>query len=228
MATTSGEDRRRVGQRKQALTRGATGRPGRRTQDERSEEMRARLLEAAIKVLHERGYSGFRVAIVAETAGVSRGGQIHHFPTKEKLVAACLEHVFSEELERARREAAAAVDDDHVLDAARANAQQFFFSDDFIIAFDIILSGAKISRFSETIRSISQRTRIPAEQAWIDRYVATGIDRKDAEDILWLLWSVVRGLVVRREIGQDPAQFDRVMGLAVRLLSEHAERLRHG
>src|SRR3546814_16278568 len=63
-------------------------------QGERSRKMRARILSAAINLLREKGYSAFRVADVAESAGVSRGAQLPHFPTKDQLVAACLEQVF--------------------------------------------------------------------------------------------------------------------------------------
>src|SRR3546814_14540152 len=69
-------------------------------QGERSRKMRARILSAAINLLREKGYSAFRVADVAESAGVSRGAQLHHFPTTDQLVAACLEQVFSADLEK--------------------------------------------------------------------------------------------------------------------------------
>jgi hypothetical protein len=45
-----------------------TKRKKRRTQARRREEMRRRLLDAAIALLIERGYSGFRVAEVANLA----------------------------------------------------------------------------------------------------------------------------------------------------------------
>ncbi|HKN00613.1 MAG TPA: TetR/AcrR family transcriptional regulator [Candidatus Binataceae bacterium] len=63
-------------------------------QEERSAETRRRLMEATVACLHERGYSGTTTVEIAARAGVSRGGQLHHFPTKDELVVKALEYVF--------------------------------------------------------------------------------------------------------------------------------------
>ena len=55
--------------------------------------MRARLLEATVELLVEKGYAGTSTTLVSERAGVSRGAQLHHFPTKQDLVVAAVEHV---------------------------------------------------------------------------------------------------------------------------------------
>src|SRR5258708_25223393 len=66
----------------------------RRTQAERTEETRTRILKAASELIRRRGYARFRTADVAAEAGLSRGAQLHHFPTKDSLVVATLEYVF--------------------------------------------------------------------------------------------------------------------------------------
>jgi AcrR family transcriptional regulator len=60
---------------------------------DRSRATRQRLLEAAVDCLAEVGWSGSTVAVVAERAGVSRGAAQHHFPTREDLFTAAVEHV---------------------------------------------------------------------------------------------------------------------------------------
>jgi len=55
--------------------------------------MRARLLDATVELLVERGFSGTSTTLVSERAGVSRGAQLHHFPTKNALVVAAVEHL---------------------------------------------------------------------------------------------------------------------------------------
>lgn len=81
----------------------------RRTQEERSNATRALLLNATIECLIDFGYSAATTTVIAERAGVSRGAQLHHFPTKAELVAAAVEHLarkigaeFTSELERVR------------------------------------------------------------------------------------------------------------------------------
>ena len=81
-----------------------TGVDVRQPQQDRSRATRARLLEAAITSLAELGYSASTVAVVAERAGVSRGAAQHHFPTREALFTAALEHVTRERGEQIRRQ----------------------------------------------------------------------------------------------------------------------------
>lgn len=71
---------------------------GRRTQEQRRARTQARLLDATMECLAELGWSGTSTTEVARRAGVSRGAQQHHYPTKMLLVAAALEHL----LERRR------------------------------------------------------------------------------------------------------------------------------
>ena len=78
----------------------------RRTQEERSTEMRLRLLDATVDCLYRLGYAGTTTVEVSKRARVSRGAQLHHFPTKAALVTAAVEHVF--ELRRAEFRAALA------------------------------------------------------------------------------------------------------------------------
>lgn len=74
---------------------GKSSKPRRRTQDERTAQMRVRVLDAALGCLVERGYAGTTTTAVAERAGVSRGAQLHHFRTRAALVAAAVEHLYA-------------------------------------------------------------------------------------------------------------------------------------
>jgi AcrR family transcriptional regulator len=74
---------------------------------DRSRVTRQRLLEATIDCLAELGWAAATVAVVAERAGVSRGAAQHHFPTREDLITAALEHMFDTRMLQSRTEAAA-------------------------------------------------------------------------------------------------------------------------
>ena len=63
----------------------ASPRP-RRTQAERSDQMRKRLLEATLQSLAEDGYAGSTLSSIVRRAGVSRGAQVHHYPNKQALM----------------------------------------------------------------------------------------------------------------------------------------------
>ena len=65
-----------------------------RTQAERSAETQVALLEATVASLVELGYARTSTTEIVRRAGVSRGAQVHHYPTKGDLVVAAVEHVF--------------------------------------------------------------------------------------------------------------------------------------
>ena len=66
------------------------GRPKkvRRTQAERTSLSRSRAIDAAIVNLAEEGYAATTVMRVAQRAGISRGGILHHFSGKAELMEA--------------------------------------------------------------------------------------------------------------------------------------------
>ncbi|MEV4536862.1 TetR family transcriptional regulator [Asanoa sp. NPDC049518] len=75
-------------------------------QQERSRVTQARLLDAAVDSLVELGWAGTTTTVIAERAGVSRGAQLHHYPTKAALVMAAVEHLADRRAAEIRAEAA--------------------------------------------------------------------------------------------------------------------------
>jgi AcrR family transcriptional regulator len=63
---------------------------------DRSRATRRRLLETTIRCLARHGWEVSTVAFIATEAGISRGAVQHHFRTRELLIIAALEHMFSE------------------------------------------------------------------------------------------------------------------------------------
>ncbi|MFO6452422.1 MULTISPECIES: TetR/AcrR family transcriptional regulator [unclassified Aeromicrobium] len=80
--------------------------PTRTPQPERTRLMRQRLLEATIDSLVEVGWAGTSTTVVSQRAGVSRGAQLHHFPSKQDLVVAAVEYL----AERRREELVVDID----------------------------------------------------------------------------------------------------------------------
>jgi AcrR family transcriptional regulator len=75
----------------------------RRPQAERSAETRAKVLAAAVKSLHEHGYSGTTTMSIAKLAGVSMGGMQHQFPTKASLMAGVVEELGGQRAQTIRK-----------------------------------------------------------------------------------------------------------------------------
>lgn len=65
-------------------------------QQARAAKTRARLLDAAAVVVRRDGIQAMTLARVAEEAGVSKGGLLHHFGSKEELVSGLLEQTLAD------------------------------------------------------------------------------------------------------------------------------------
>jgi AcrR family transcriptional regulator len=180
----------------------------RRTQAERTQGTCTRILDAAVEVLRKKGYAHSRTADVSRAAGVSRGAQLHHFATKKKLVYATMEHVFQNVLETSRKRARALKLGEDPMEKMIADAREFFFSTPFFISLDIATS-INNARFRNRLMAMVRDARLPAEQAWRQALVASGMAEREADDLLWLTLALVRGLAVRMLWQNEPARFDR-------------------
>lgn len=197
----------------------------RRSQAERTQETRTRILDAAVRVLRQKGYAHFRTADVAKAAGVSRGAQLHHFKTKEKLVYATMEHVFHNVLETSRGRARAAKQGDDLLAKMIADGREFFFSTPFFISLDIATS-INSKAFRQKLMGMVRSARLPAEEAWLDALVANGMPRKMADDLLWLTLGLVRGLAIRMLWQDEPERFDRLLAVWRRIVESYLRQAR--
>lgn len=65
-------------------------------QAERRRITRGKLLDATIDSLIDLGYSRTTTVEVGERTGLSRGTQLHHFPSKVDLLVAAIEHLADE------------------------------------------------------------------------------------------------------------------------------------
>jgi AcrR family transcriptional regulator len=70
--------------------------PARRTQRERRDETRLKLLEATLACLGELGYARATTTEIVRLAGLSQGALFKHFPSKAALMSAAVEHLFEE------------------------------------------------------------------------------------------------------------------------------------
>ena len=66
---------------------------GPRTQQQRREETRRALLDAAVESLIEVGFARTTTLEVQRRADVSRGALLHHFPSKAELLVAAVDHL---------------------------------------------------------------------------------------------------------------------------------------
>ena len=183
--TPTGEQRLRIADKRVTVsdrTRGTRNERTfkRRTQANRSEETRGRLLDAAIKVIAKRGFLGFTTQEAARVARLTRGAPLHHFRTTEEFLRAALGRIFAIDLQASQPS----------------------------------------RRLNQEVRELAARYRSPVEALWQNALIARGVPTNVAEDVVWLVMSIVRGLAIRTSFKHDPARIDRTIAVEIELVRE--------
>lgn len=163
----------------------------RRTQEERSAATRARLLDATIDSLIDLGYSATTTTVIADRAGVSRGAQLHHFPTKAELVAAAVEHLskrIGQELKRdLSRPPTSTVDADDIVDVMWARYQSPLFA----AWLELTVAARTDADLRNALAPVEKRLRA-AVQEWAVETSAGELE------LLELTFYVLQGLALER------------------------------
>ncbi len=185
-------------------------RPARRTQAERSEEMRARLAKAAYEVIAERGHSAFRTAAVLAHAGVSQGAMLHHFATKESLTLAAIDHALNLGNDASHIRIATVRDQPQaILSAMADDFKDFFMGNRFWVSLDITMDAAKDTAVSPAIRAIVGKARHPIYQAWESVLVNAGWDAARAAEAVTLTAALISGFAIRSLWNDDEDALDK-------------------
>lgn len=175
-----------------------------RTQAERRERTRTKLLDAAISELTQKGYAGFRVEKVAAVAAVSRGAQTYHFPTKESLVLGALEKLYQATTEASRELIASLKPGDDVFDALMKDSANFYFGSNFFVALSMLNLGDYEPELKQKVCDISREFRLPIEESWHDALLRSGLPDDAARTVLNITQSVHRGMLIRSFLREDP------------------------
>ena len=180
--------------------------------------MRARLLEATVELLVERGFAGTSTTLVSERAGVSRGAQLHHFPTKNDLVVAAVEHLT--ELRGAELAAAfAELSAEPVATAAERRTRlrgmlemlgQHFASPVFSAALELWVAARTDDALFAAVGPLEQRVGRETHRLTV---VALGADetRPGVRELVQATLDLVRGLGLANTISDDTARRRRIL-----------------
>ncbi len=178
---------------------------GRRTQEERSADTRARLLDATIESLIEVGYAGTTTAIIAERAGLSRGAQVHHFPTKSALVASAVRHHAAQQVLRLEAETELILRTPDRLSAFFVALRSTFSGRPFCATLELLVAARTDPELRTAVETAQSEVECGVERLW-HRITS---DRTDVRDeLLELKLHYVRGLGLRDVVRKRDATRD--------------------
>ncbi|WP_338040933.1 TetR/AcrR family transcriptional regulator [Nocardioides aquaticus] len=191
--------------------------PTRVPQEERTRVMRARLLEATVECLVERGFAGTSTTLVSQRAGVSRGAQLHHFPTKDALVVAAVEHLSEVRRRELVAAAAALPTGEQRTRAVLGMLADHFTSPVFTAALELWVAARTDPGLLDAVAPLEQRVgrethRLTVELLGADEH-APGV-----RELVQATLDLVRGLGLADTITDDARRRSRILDEWARVL----------
>lgn len=178
-----------------------TGTTLRATQGERTRAMRQRLMEATVDSLVELGWSGTTTTVVSNRAGVSRGAQLHHFPSKQALVVAAVEHLTERRRDDMRRHAQELPADGRVRAVLDILAAQFV-SPVFFAALELWVAARTDAELRESVGPLERRIGRETH-AYAVELLAIDESLGDNRQLVQATLDLVRGLGLAASLTDD-------------------------
>jgi len=197
------------------MTRGTTRSP----QQDRSRATRQRLLDATIDVLATDGWAACSVGVVATRAGVSRGAAQHHFPTREDLITAALEHAFEVLTLRAVEETNRLPQGEGRIEVAVSTAVEFYTGIEFKAALQVWCAAASDQALKELILPLEGRFGVAAHRMTVQMLGVDGSDPR-IHRLVQATLDFARGLGLADTLSDDSARRKQVVSTWAQVLHE--------
>ena len=171
-------------------------RSARRSNVQRTVEMKNRLLAATIEVLLRRGYTDSTTREVANRAACSRGAFQHHFRTKEELVLAAVEHLFDERNAQFRDAFSKISADAYCPAAALDLLWRILGGDSFYVWLELAVAGRTDERLGQKLRELGSRTAQAVEVTFREFFPAPSTMNPFYEMAPRFVFALLQGLAL--------------------------------
>lgn len=191
----------------------------RRSQEERSAQTRARLMEATLELLNGRGYSRTTVADIADLAGVSRGALSHHFESKDDLVAAAVDRMLgkatAEIAALAGEVQAGAMDLDGFID----RLWEMFSGQLFFVTLEHVTEARHNPWLHGRLVPLVKEFHAALDAIWRGFFDGSGLSAAEVETTLNATLCLLRGMGFQTVLRRDPRYFDAMLSMLKRDLA---------
>ena len=172
--------------------------------------MRQRLLEATVECLVEHGWSGTSTTLVSQRAGVSRGAQLHHFPTKTDLVVAAVEHLSEVRGEELREAASRLPSGKRRTRAALEMFADHFTSPVFTAALELWVAARTDEALLAAVAPLEQRVGRETHRMTVE-LLGADESRAGVRELVQATLDLVRGLGLADTITDDTRRRKRIL-----------------
>ncbi|GLQ05895.1 TetR/AcrR family transcriptional regulator [Sneathiella chinensis] len=177
---------------------------------ERSARMRERILCATLDHIFECGFVAASTPAIVKRAGVSRGAMLHHFPTKELLIASAIEKLLEDEIEDLRRVAAAFAEHETTIDDFVDDMWKRFSGRLFMITLDFLSYARTDEKMREALIPVSLNFHKSLNDIWKQFFRYEEKSEEQVQILLNTTLCLMRGMGAQTVIREDAAYFDAI------------------
>jgi AcrR family transcriptional regulator len=190
----------------------------RRTQQERREATRLKLLDATLECLVERGYAQATTVAIAQRAGISQGALFKHFPTKAGLLGAAVEHLFPRLITeyRAGLEAPSALGEDRVARAIE-RLWSIYQRPELLAAIELYVAARTDAELASALSAVDPPHRRHLHQVARELFPDIAATHPDFDAIIELILNAVQGAAVGGVALPSNPEHQRMLALLIQL-----------
>ncbi len=177
-------------------------------QAERSLRMRERVLNATLDCIYEDGMQNASTTEIVKRAGVSRGAMLHHFPSKEVLIAAAVEKLLDDEIRYIREEASAYSRHEKSIDDFVDFLWTRFSGRLFMVTMDFLSSARTDDKLQEAVIPVSLHFHEGMNEIWSQFFHYEKSSVEKVQLLLNTTLCLMRGMGVQTVIRKDQEYFD--------------------
>lgn len=192
----------------------------RRSQEERSEITRGKLIQAAITTINEVGFSKTTSLAICKRAQVSRGAFQHHFGTVQNLMLDVVTHLSHELVGQIESETIQLKAPTQRLEAIARRYWAVYQGAEYravlLIWIGAVHDRDLIGRIDELMRRIDQER----SRKWTEIFSSLNISEYDLHRFRRMVLAMVRGLAMHAIYSREGTHFDEILELIIALWSQ--------
>ena len=196
----------------------------RRTQEERSTETRARLIDATLDLLVERGYALATTSEIAARAGVTRGALNHHFSGKDDLIVQSVSHLLRSWIGEIRQVAELVQAGSLSLSDFVDRMWELFSGKLFLVTLEHVTAARHNPYLREQLVSVTREFHTALDGTWQDFFDGAGLQKPEVEAAFNATLCLMRGMSLQTILRDDPAYYARLLGFWKTVLAEHSQK----
>jgi AcrR family transcriptional regulator len=188
-------------------------------QQRKSAQTRVVILDAAIDCLAKYGYARTTTQLIAQVAEISRGAMLHHYATKQDLIAAVIDYTFYKRMQIFTESVSNLTDEQRVHDVAGVESYWESLLTREFAAYVELLVAARTDSELKVIFLPKARRYDRVEREEVLRVFPEWRDNPDAYALAMdFCVAAIEGLLINREIWNEKNRQKMLRGLVSKVL----------